>query len=129
MAERVVQPLDFVFQKCCGCQCLLLGISCYGQSFFTGTSLHIPEPVIGAAVPGAIVGLGVKPGDASWALPQFLPQQCGNPPMPEVFFDRPGSPGRYTPLSPYHRASSPVTFTAGTHHGRFLQSPLWLIQD
>ena len=88
VAERAAQPLDFVFLKCCGCQHLLVGISCYGQSFFTGASLHIPEPVICGVVPGAIVNLGVELRDAGWGLPQFFSQQCGNLPMLEAFFDR-----------------------------------------
>ena len=43
--------------------------------------------VIGGMVPSAIVGLGVKVRDASWAPSWFLPQQCGNPPILEAFFD------------------------------------------
>ena len=64
-----------------------MGISCHGQSLLTGALLHIPESVIGGTVPGIVFELGVKPRNTGWALSWFLPQQCGKPLMPEVFFD------------------------------------------
>ena len=87
VAERAAQPFDFVFQKHSGYQCLSVGISHHGQCFLTGASFHIPEPVIGGTVLGAVVSLGVEPRDPSWMPTQFLPPQCGNLLMLEAFFD------------------------------------------
>ena len=111
VAERVDQPLNFVFQKHCSCQCLSVGISCYDQSFSAGALLHIFEPVKGGMFPGAVVGLGVNPRDASWAAPQFLPQQWWNPPTPEAFFDRVQDlPSETLPWWPSRLATIPVDF-------------------
>ena len=87
-AEGMVHPLHFIFQQCCGHQGPSVGMSFYGQSFLTGVSSHIHEPVIGSAVPGLEVGLGVEPKYAGWAPSQFLPWHCGEPLTLEAFFDR-----------------------------------------
>ena len=43
--ERAAHSLNFILQQCHSSQCPSVGFSCYGQSFLTGVSLHIPEPV------------------------------------------------------------------------------------
>ena len=88
VAEVMAHPLNFILQQCCGHQGPLVGISWNGQSILAGVSLHIHEPVISGTVPGIEFGFGVEPRDASWAPSWFLPWQCGEPLMLQVFFDR-----------------------------------------
>ena len=76
-----------ILQQCCIHQGPSVGISCSGQSFLTGVSLHIHEPVLSGMVPGVKFGLRVEPRDASWTLSQFLPWKCRKPLTLEAFFD------------------------------------------
>ena len=46
VAEGTAHPVYFIFQQCCSHKGPLVGISCYGQSFLTGVSPLIHEPVV-----------------------------------------------------------------------------------